>query len=242
MSKKIGTIKFGHIRALISFILFAIILYLLDWNNIISSLLKADLDLLIIAFSLHAIGLIVSVIRWDILLKAVTIQQSFKELLAIYWVSLFYNLFLPTSIGGDIVRVYDLSRNTGKLEGSITSVIMDRLIGMIVLLLIAVLALFAGVQLVYSQLLLWTIIFLSGFLFFLVLLLFPSVRKPLSLLLPTKIHEFIRKKTKQIFDSFSQYKHNPKTLLLTLLWSIILQLNVIFYFYLIGKALNINLQ
>jgi len=232
-----------YIRIFVSLILFAIVVYFLDWHSIYTAFYQSNKQLLIFAFSLHLIGIIVSVIRWDILVKAAGINKSFKNLFILYWISLFYNVFLPSSIGGDFVRIYDLSKYSGNLNGSIASVVMDRLLGLIILLLIAVVAVFAGIHLIYSQWLAWLVIlFFVGFTFLLGLLLLPDLRKALSVLIPGKLREVIAKKTTQILNTFALYRTNPKVLIVSFLWSVVLQLNVIFYFYLIGNSLNINMH
>lgn len=234
--------KLKYIRLIISALLFIIVLSFLKWNDIGNAILKSNIKILIFAFCLHIIGLLISVVRWDVLLRAVSIEKSIGKLLIIYWVSLFYNLFLPTSIGGDLVRVYDLNRSTGKLEGSIASVVMDRLTGMIVLLFIALGAMVLNVRLYNQNLLLWTIIFLVCFIIFFFILIFSSSRKLLYYFIPSKILGFIQKKMEQVLNAFSYYRTNMRVLVIALIWGIMLQLNVIFYYYLIGRSLGIKLD
>ena len=47
-----------------------------------------------------------------------------------YFVGSFFNTFLPTTVGGDVVRGYDLIKATGQWRESLASVLMDRLLGL----------------------------------------------------------------------------------------------------------------
>lgn len=46
-----------------------------------------------------------------------------------FFVAQFFNIFLPTTIGGDVIRGYDLIKATGEWKGSLASILVDRLIG-----------------------------------------------------------------------------------------------------------------
>jgi hypothetical protein len=59
-------------------------------------------------------------------------------------VGTFFNLFLPTALGGDVVRGYDLARYSGERMGAATSVLVERIVGFFALAFIALLALLVG--------------------------------------------------------------------------------------------------
>jgi uncharacterized protein (TIRG00374 family) len=65
-------------------------------------------------------------------------------LIKFYFVGTFFNLFLPTALGGDVVRGYDLARYSGKRMGAATSVLVERIVGFLALAFIALLALLVG--------------------------------------------------------------------------------------------------
>lgn len=48
-----------------------------------------------------------------------------------FLVAQFFNTFLPSTIGGDVIRGYDLIKATGEWKGSLASILMDRLIGFV---------------------------------------------------------------------------------------------------------------
>ena len=73
-------------------------------------------DSLFFSFCLHFVGLFLSACRWRLLLNAQGIDASLRALSSSYMVGFFFNTFLPTTVGGDITRAYDVSRR-GHLMG-----------------------------------------------------------------------------------------------------------------------------
>ncbi len=71
--------------------------------------------------------------QWNRLLQAVGLRMPFFKVCAIYHVGLFFNNFLPANIGGDIARVLDASRGESSRAAAFSTVLMDRLIGMVAL-------------------------------------------------------------------------------------------------------------
>ena len=78
---------------------------------------------------------------WQIVLAAQNIKVPLVKLLALYYIGLFFNNFMPSVIGGDVVRIYQLSKHTQKAIDSSLSVIITRLVSICALLLIIAAAL-----------------------------------------------------------------------------------------------------
>ena len=105
------------------------------------------------ALLLFLAGSLVRTYRWGTLVWSLGIQVSWLRLVALFFVGAFFSLFLPTGLGGDAVKMYELSRNDGKTAEAISSVIVDRFVGLFVLFALAVLALIGGYRLVGSEVL-----------------------------------------------------------------------------------------
>ncbi|HEY9720719.1 MAG TPA: lysylphosphatidylglycerol synthase transmembrane domain-containing protein [Oscillatoriaceae cyanobacterium] len=82
-----------------------------------------------------------NVLRWWILSRAQGLALGFGILLRLYFVGMFFNTFLPSGFGGDVVRGYELSRRI-KGGNAIVSVASDRFVALYALLLLACAALF----------------------------------------------------------------------------------------------------
>ena len=76
----------------------------------------------------------VSVWRWNLLLRAQHVEVPTRTLSESFWVASFFNNFLPSNIGGDVVRIADTSKPAGSKTLATTVVLVDRLLGLFALL------------------------------------------------------------------------------------------------------------
>jgi uncharacterized protein (TIRG00374 family) len=100
------------------------------------------------ALFLFLVGVPVRAYRWGSLVWSLGVQASARRLMALYFVGSFFNLFLPTGLGGDAVKMYELSRGDHKVAAAISSVLVDRFLGLFVLFALALAALIGSYELV----------------------------------------------------------------------------------------------
>lgn len=96
--------------------------------------------LLLATIALNLAGQALCAYRWGCLSSLVGRSVSFRTLLQLYFSGMFFNMCLPTSIGGDVVRVVGLGRQTGSKSAALASVFMDRNVGLAALLAVGVAA------------------------------------------------------------------------------------------------------
>ncbi|HEX5261466.1 MAG TPA: lysylphosphatidylglycerol synthase transmembrane domain-containing protein [Gaiellales bacterium] len=84
--------------------------------------------------------------RWRLLLLAKHLDAPLAWLTRTYFVALLASQFLPTAIGGDAIRAVELGRRSGDGPEAVASVLIDRLLGVVSLVALAVVALAAGGQ------------------------------------------------------------------------------------------------
>ncbi|HEX4915887.1 MAG TPA: lysylphosphatidylglycerol synthase transmembrane domain-containing protein [Vicinamibacterales bacterium] len=92
---------------------------------------------LALALLVYAAQQMIGVWRWERLLRAQHIEVERKKLTESIWVSMFFNNFLPSNIGGDVVRITDTAREAGSKTLATTVVLVDRAIGLTALLVVA---------------------------------------------------------------------------------------------------------
>jgi uncharacterized protein (TIRG00374 family) len=90
------------------------------------------------ALALYTLTLAVATWRWRLLLRALGYQATMGHLSASYLVATFFNNFLPSNVGGDVIRVRDSSRLTGSTTASLAVVAIDRILGLGALYVLAV--------------------------------------------------------------------------------------------------------
>ncbi len=107
-----------------------------DWSAVGATLTKIPYGLLVAAFFIMLLSVTISAYKWQVVLKLHGVHFSFSKLHRYYFTALFFNNFLPTSIGGDGYRVYKTFGNSRSTSSSVIAVVMERLTGIIALLII----------------------------------------------------------------------------------------------------------
>ena len=81
---------------------------------------------------------LVGTIRWQLILQVQGLDLKFSRVVSIFFVGMFFNAFLLGSTGGDVIKAWYVAHETHhKKAEAIITVIVDRLIGLLVLFVIA---------------------------------------------------------------------------------------------------------
>jgi hypothetical protein len=105
-----------------------------DPNTIIETAFSANPLYLVLALCAFNISKIISSFRLNQFYKAIKVDLSERYNLALYYLSMFYNLFLPGSIGGDAYKVYLLRQEgKGNLKSLSIATLLDRVNGLVLL-------------------------------------------------------------------------------------------------------------
>lgn len=121
----------------------ALLLLLLTWvdgGELLGTLRAADPLVFVWAVIVAAIGNALRTWKWQVLLEALGGRVGFNRLHAVTYMALFFNNFLPGSLGGDGFRVLRTARAAGGAADAAAVVVMDRLTGLIALVLFVALA------------------------------------------------------------------------------------------------------
>jgi hypothetical protein len=122
-----------------------LIIYLLvfqvDLGQLWQVVCQARWAYLIAAMVLMIVGTALRAVRWQALLEALDISVPLRRLVHLYFVGAFFNIFLPSGMGGDAVKMTELARSTGRVPEAIGTTLVDRATGLWVLFVLALLAL-----------------------------------------------------------------------------------------------------
>jgi hypothetical protein len=114
---------------------------------VVQVLRAADLGPLLLAWLLFLLGVVVRTFRWRALLHGLGLRPPFWRLLKLYLVGGFFNAFLPSGFGGDVVRVLELAQGDRgrRASAAVGTVFVDRLTGILSLMALGLVMLpFAG--------------------------------------------------------------------------------------------------
>jgi len=109
-----------------------------DLAEVVPELSAHTVIWLTIAAALTLAALVLSALRWQRVLEVLGLHAGLRHLLSHYLACQFVSNVLPTTIGGDVLRVSRLSRETGESPKTFASVVLERLTGWLVLPIISV--------------------------------------------------------------------------------------------------------
>lgn len=242
MVKKRDIVLFSLKIAISLSLLVFIILKKAPLSEIGDSLKGANLWWIGLSFSLHAFGLLISAIRWRILIKAQGDSASLGYLAQSYLVGNFFNHFLPTRFGGDIVRVWDGSKPSKSLLKSTAIVLVERLTGITVLLFFALSVSLFRLDMARELPVIWISlgVGLAGLAAILSFFL-PFSARLIGLLPESGLSGRIKGKIVQFREIILVYKGKKEALYKALFWAALLQVNVILHYYFVGLALSLDI-
>jgi uncharacterized membrane protein YbhN (UPF0104 family) len=146
MNPKTRQVLLNLARIVISVTLLGWIISRAGLDQLLAAARTADPRPYGVAILLTFVGIILRAWRWKILLNAVGARVPFWRAVYLYFVGAFFNAFLPTGFGGDVVRVLEIGEGATSAQAAGTAVV-DRLTGFIALFLLALLVLPFGANL-----------------------------------------------------------------------------------------------
>ena len=115
-------------RSIVSVGLLVWLAWLIDWHDLLGALTRIKMTWMLLALGWVILSMVISVSKWKLILQAQEITLRWSELWKAYWAGIFFNNFLPSSIGGDALRIVWVGRLTGDMAGSTASVFVERVL------------------------------------------------------------------------------------------------------------------
>lgn len=125
-------------RLLFSGLLLVFLFSRIDTEKTFRLLRDADLLMLAFAFLVFLVVNLILLYRWFVFIKALDLVVAGWNVFRYYFIGLFGNLFLPSAIGGDIIKILGLIKYTHKKPRVVASVLLDRLSGFASIAIIAI--------------------------------------------------------------------------------------------------------
>ena len=234
------------LRSIISLglIIYLVITQFKDFRTITATLKDISIPLILLSAATHFYGIWITAFRWQTLLKTQGIRLSVLSLSSSVLVGQFFNNFLPTSIGGDVYRAYDVNKKSGfPMSSSISVLVVERLSGIIASGSFAAAALFLGFTAIGGKsIVIPIIIFLALSIFIFFLILNPNILGLHKLAKKIRFLQKILDKLKNVYDTFLSFKNHKWILVQVIFYSLTLQFAVIINYWLASKSLGIPLN
>lgn len=232
------------VKAIISIGLFSFLVYTSDPQqilNILGNIYRNDgLLYLVLALMAGIVSIFLMSYRWKIILDHYNLKIRLPRLFGFYLIGLFFNNFLPTSIGGDIVRIYKVIGDTDERTTSFSSVIIERLVGIAATLFLSITSLyyvshyFKDERILYTSVILFSLIIVFFFLI--------TRNRPFEFLL--KIFDKVTllnigEKINKLIEAIHVLREKRRIFVWMFLLSVLAQVAIVFMNYAIVRALDI---
>ena len=202
----------------------------------------AQMTLIAIATVIFVSTTVMNMVRWNLILKAHKMDLGFLKVVRLFCIGMFFNTFMLGMNGGDFIKLFYLSRWTGQPVASGTSILLDRVAGLIGITTMVFLALIFNINdPKFSHLVgpvaLFVTIGVLGVVFSI------WARKHPTFL--TKMRTLMNKiKLEKLFDqlgnAIKDYLRHPKMCIQVILISLLIHFSIIVTNYLVGSALGIT--
>ncbi|MGD9487700.1 MAG: YbhN family protein [Calditrichaceae bacterium] len=235
------------LKTVISLGLFAYLVYHADPNEIVKVLAGISagngIYFLMLAVIFELVSIYLMSLRWKVLLIQYDINIRTDRLFGFYLIGLFFNNFLPTSIGGDVVRIYKAANESENRTAGFASVIIERLVGMASTFFLAIVALFFVSQYFHSNRLLYmSLILFTGIIVFIFLI---TRNRPFKMLLRIfdKVTFFnIGEKFNKLFEAIHQLRTYRRVFVYVFILSLLSQIAIVLMNYFISQAFSMKID
>lgn len=237
---------FNFIRIFVSLALMSFLIYRNRGNfgNVLDTLRTLDARFLIIAVVLYFIGISFIVFRWGILLKAHGYNISKPFLWQSAFIGWFYNMLLPTGVGGDFYRVYDLRENKGvPINENISAVVIARIIGTFTGITLLIISFFLGMFSYLPKNIVIALVSILGVtLGFFMVLFFPRFFRVDVALRKIRFFSKIRPKLREFHEILVSYRNRLRFVFTAYVYSLIIQTLFITCYYFISLSMGMNIN
>jgi uncharacterized protein (TIRG00374 family) len=229
------------LRVILSFGLLGWIFSKIDMQHTWSVIQGADLKQMAwAAVVFFGINLII-LLRWIILIKALDLEVPFWTVTKWFFIGLFCGLFLPTAVGGDVVKTIGLARRAAQKPKVFASVVLDRLSGFAGIVVVATVMFVLGYHSIPDRSVGLSIVFMTLASLALTVMLFSH-----------RVYSFCCR----LFNHWPQLKESIMSVhydivlmkdkigegILTILLSCLTQIILAYVYFLVAKALHQNVD
>jgi hypothetical protein len=222
----------------------AYLVWKVDVSESAREIAEANLAYLLAALAIMAVTVLPMAWRWQRLLAAKAIDERLPWLTRSYYVSYAAGQVLPTSIGGDAMRIFEASRRHPGHGGPVAgSVLLERALGGTATLILAGI----GFALAYGRYdvgaYLWIEgAFVVGTIVLAVLLFSRTARRPLARIAPLLRRVWLERPARAVYEGIHGYRAHPWLLVGVLALTVFVQAFRVLAIWLTGKSVGVELS
>jgi uncharacterized protein (TIRG00374 family) len=124
------------IKLIITIVMFYFLFQYVNFTNLLDILAKSHGGTIFIAIIFQLASTYLAAYRWRLIMKLLVFKESVSYYVVSYFKGTFFNQVLPSSIGGDAVRIIDLTQKGYDKKDAFYGVFVDRVVGLVGLLVL----------------------------------------------------------------------------------------------------------
>lgn len=212
--QKSKIVKF-FLKLFVSLAFVAWLIFKIDWQEVLFYISKISFWNILIYVAVLLFGMAISAYKWKILAKFKGFDISLKRSFQLYLAGTFINNLMPSFIGGDTYKAYQIGKDEKRYVSAAASVVVDRITGLIGAMILSVIFAALNWPVVSEHRILLIILAIV----FLILILAVIIGASAKFSFWQKLFQFMPKKILEIIKDFAEYKNDEKTLIKSLLLS-----------------------
>ena len=230
------------IKIFITLALLGFLAYQMDLNVLVEILWSANPGFILLGALIQFTSMFIGVVRWQTILEKFGINSKLVPLIKITFIGYFFNLFLPSGIGGDFFRSYYLAKREDRgMSTTVTTTILERSAGLCALLIIG--TSFAALQDISVEGVRLFYVFLIMILLYLlgILALFHSwMHRRISSFLIKRNLEHSEDKMELVYQGLNALRCNKGSILKALVLSLVIQFLSVLIVWVAAQAIHIE--
>lgn len=193
----------------------------------------------ILILATYFVANILLAIRLRYVFQVQHVRMTIREAIHLIFIGVFFNLFLPSAVGGDVAKAYYAYQFSGKKMQSMTSVLLDRLLGFVTLILMALAGILVSRDQFQDPRIQSTIyVFMALMVFMVAFLWSKRFARRFKFMIHWLPSENLRGRLAEVYHAIYGYKHHSGILVLTLALSFLGQVLFIWAYYCTARSLG----
>ena len=127
-------------KLLVSVLFFALIFRMVRGPEFLAMVHQIRLRYVVLSLVVSGAMIAVSCLKWFLLVRQQEGSISYFRLLRLYFIGYYFSALLPSTVGGDVVRSFYAGRDMSSQSGAAVTVLVERLTGLVLLLLLVLFA------------------------------------------------------------------------------------------------------
>ncbi len=232
------------LKILISFTLLYWVIKKAEMGKIVAHLGEADMYLLTASVLLFVIITWVLSYRWMVISGLFGKKLNLYHLFKYYLYAYYFNNFLPTAIGGDVVRAYKIGQDLKSPANGLAAVIIDRVLGILATLTFASLGLIWTADYFHSmKIIYFALLFMVTVLAFIFTVLNSKIYLFLKEKLLMKIKYFdLGRRIVKVLDAVHTYREEKTMLFFGYVIALLAQALTVILNYIIALAIGLHIS